>query len=128
VVSLPADGAAVPAEALDGSASGVHGLEHASSVPFRWTEPVVVLDIKPPPNARAVTLQLVPGLTEFRAGDIAAAWGRHCVDPAGIRTSAGAISVNVSGRGPLTIAVTRFRAHRDPRRLGLPLTAVAAEA
>lgn len=126
-LQLRADGEGINADHLSVHAAGMHLAEQFNGRAFRWTEPVVVLDLELPAGANAVTVQLL-GLRSLGSGDVSAAWGHRHVPATALRIDASTITVLelAEARGPLTLSVTRMRSSGDRRRLGLPIVAVAA--
>src|SRR5439155_4237480 len=55
-----AAGKVVAVDRVADHAVGLHPAERSSGATFRWTEPVVVLDVRVPPTATTLTLRLLP--------------------------------------------------------------------
>ena len=124
---LETGGAVVDADRLSEHAAGMHLAERFDNRPFRWTEPLVVLDLEIPDGANAVTVRLLQ-LRNLGAGDVSAAWGMRLVPPQELDIEPSAITIRQldDARGPLTISVTPLDSEGDSRKLGLPVVAVAA--
>jgi len=98
-----------------------------SGATFRWTEPVVVLDLRLPATATTLTLRLLHPRS-LEDGQVIAAWGARPLPSSEVRVRPSSVTVSVPPRtqGPLTIAVPRLRASGDWRRLGLALVDLVA--
>lgn len=126
-LQLSADSVPVTAEHLGAHAAGLHLVERFNGRAFRWTEPVVVLNVALPFEAAGVTVRLL-GVRVLRQGEVTAAWGRRPVAPSALDINESAITIwlPASARGPLTLAVAGMESKSDGRRLGIPIVEVAA--
>jgi hypothetical protein len=121
------------AEVLDGAELvGVHGLERHDGRPFRWTEPVALLRLAPPPGEHVVTIDtgaLRGSPLDYVHGVYA---GGRPVGREAIEAVDGRLSVRLSPRLAERAAVTglsilsrplepRRHGSADPRRLGMPV-------
>jgi hypothetical protein len=122
-----AAGEVVAVDRLAEHAIGLHPVERLSGATFRWTEPVVVLDLRVPATATTLTLRLLHPRS-LDDGQVIAAWGPRPLpcSEVQVRPSSVTVSVPPGAQGPLTIAVPRLRAPGDRRRLGLALIDLAA--
>jgi hypothetical protein len=124
---MPVAGEVIAVDGVADQAVGLHPAERLSGATFRWTEPVVVLDLRLPATATTLTLRLM----QFRSlddGQVIAAWGRRPLPSSEVQVRASSVTVSVppGTQGPLTIAVPRLRAPDDRRRLGLALIDLVA--
>ena len=124
---VPAAGEVVAVDRLADHAVGLHAAERLSGATFRWTEPVVVLDLRVPATATTLTLRVLR-LRSLDDGQVVAAWGSRPLPSSEVQVRPSSVTVSVPpGRpGPLTIAVPRLPALGDPRRLGLALVDLVA--
>jgi hypothetical protein len=125
--AVAAAGEVVPVDRLADHAVGLHPAERLGGATFRWTEPVVVLDVRVPPTAATLTLRL-RHLRSLDDGQVIAAWGPRPLPSSHVqvRPSSVTISLPPGTQGPLTIAVPRLLAPGDRRRLGLALVDLVA--
>ena len=124
---MPVAGEVIAVDGIADKAVGLHPAERRSGATFRWTEPVVVLDLRVPATATTLTLRLM----QFRSlddGQVIAAWGCRPLPSSEVQVRPSSVTVSMPpGRpGPLTIAVPRLPALGDPRRLGLALVDLVA--
>ena len=119
-------GAPVDADTLGGHVVGLYSVERYDGTPFRWTAPTAVIDIEPPLDAAYVTVRHL-GIRAVEPEELGAAWGSRRVPPESIEIGESTIRVPAlaGAHGPLVLAVGRFESSGDPRRLGLPLVALA---
>jgi hypothetical protein len=124
----PAAGEVVAVDRLADHAVGLHSAERLSGASFRWTEPVVALDLRVPATATMLTLRLLR-LRSLDEGQVIAAWGSRPLPSSEVRVRPSSVTVSVppGTQGALTIAVPRLPAPGDPRRLGLALVDVVAD-
>jgi hypothetical protein len=124
---LQKGGAAIDADRLSAHAAGMHLAERFGNRPFRWTEPVVVLDLELTADAESVTVHLLE-LRKLGEQEVSVAWGRRPVPAGALDVESSTITVRdlENARGPLTISVTPLDSKGDNRKLGLPVVAVAA--
>jgi hypothetical protein len=124
---VPDAGEVVGVDRLADHAVGLHPAERRSGATFRWTEPVVVLDVRVPAAATTLTLRLLH-LRSLDDGQVIAAWGSRPLPPSEVQVRPSSITVSVrpGTQGPLTIAVPRIAAPGDRRRLGLALVDLVA--
>jgi hypothetical protein len=124
---VPAAGEVVAVDRLADHAVGLHPAERLSGATLRWTEPVFVLDLRVPATATTLTLRLLH-LRSLDDGQVIAAWGPRPLPSSGVRVRPSSVTVSVppGTQGPLIIAVPRFPAPGDPRRLGLALVDLVA--
>jgi hypothetical protein len=124
---VPAAGEVVAVDRLADHAVGLHPAERLSGATLRWTEPLVVLDLRVPATATTLTLRLLH-LRSLDNGQVIAAWGPRQLPSSEVRVRPSSVTVSVrpGTQGPLTIAVPRLPAPGDPRRLGLALVDLVA--
>jgi hypothetical protein len=124
---VPAVGEVVAVDRLADHAVGLHPAERLSGATLRWTEPLVVLDLRVPATATTLTLRLLH-LRSLDDGQVIAAWGPRQLPSSEVRVRPSSVTVSVrpGTQGPLTIAVPRLPAPGDPRRLGLALVDLVA--
>jgi hypothetical protein len=122
-----AAGEVVAVDCLADDVVGLHPAERLGGATFRWTEPVVVLDLRLPATATTLTLRLLH-LRSLDDGQVFVAWGPRPLPSSEVQVRPSLITVSVppGTRGPLTIAAPRLPAPGDRRRLGLALVDLVA--
>ena len=98
---------------------GLHAAERLNGATFRWTEPVVVLDLRVPATATTLTLRVLR-LRSLDDGQVVAAWGSRPLPSSEVQVRPSSVTVSVPpGRpGPLTIS----QSTSGPPTVGLPVT------
>ena len=103
---------------------GFFGLGLRNDIPFRWSEPVMMLRIARPAGRTSVTITMTRGRGKARDFVRGVFWGGKLVPEIEISVREIRFTIDVASTSPqwLVLIVDPLKDKRGPRRLGLPIT------